>query len=120
MKEGKENTTPAEATKEEIDWANKVKRWKNQYGKVYQIFVSIDGEDGEEEVYGILKTPDMATIKAFRSTYAQDELQAQINYVNDTWIDGDERIKTNPIYFLSFCAKAGKILELRETRLVKL
>ena len=91
--------------------------WKAKYGNVYRILVK-DAEGGDKVCY--LRKPSRQAL-GYASQAAKDNpLKFNEVLLNDSWLDGDEEIKTDDTLFLSVSGKIAELVEVKEAELEKL
>ena len=91
---------------------------KNDWPKDAAYKITIDGTN----LACYLKHPKMDTYRFFlKLTTGKDPdyIQAGELLLNDTWVGGDEQIKTNETYRLAACMKAFEIIEIKAATLEK-
>lgn len=94
-----------QATEEQIT------KWKSKYGNVYQVVVD------DSACY--LKKPNRATI-SHMATMSGNPIRANEVLLNDTWLGGDETIKTDDDKFLGVSTALAGLIEVKEAELKKL
>jgi hypothetical protein len=86
--------------------------WKQQYGDVYKI--TVDGR----ECY--LKSPSRKGLGYASQAGQNNPMKFNEVLLNDCWLGGDEEIKTNDTLFISIGAHLAKIIDVKESEMVKL
>lgn len=87
-----------------------IKGWKEKHGELYQ--VSVEGYSC------ILHKPtrkDLSYISSVKDPIKMSEL-----LLEQTWVAGDEEIKTNDELFMSVVSKMDEIVKFKEAELKKL
>ena len=90
----------------------KISELKAKYGKLIGIKV--------DDRICYLKTPDRK-VMSFAMSFAQtDPLKFAETILNNCFVAGDEEIKTDDVLFLSVTAQLNNLIEIKESKLVKL
>jgi hypothetical protein len=97
-----------EASKEQI------KEWKAKYGDVYCVRFASD------DAACYLKTPGRKALSYASTVGQKDVMRFNEIILNDVWIAGDERIKTDDSLFISIAPKLAELINIKETELEKL
>lgn len=98
-------------TKAEMTIEQKIAKWKEQYGDIYQ--VSVDGHTA------YLKKPTRKALGAAVIGKADPMKYNEILLAN-CWIEGDEEIKKDDALFLGVSAQLAEIIEIKEAEIKKL
>jgi len=91
--------------------ADQVKEWKKKHGDVFEVAV------GNSVCY--LKKPDRK-IMGYVATLAKNPIRANEVLLDNCWLGGDERIKTDDELFLGVSGKLTEIVEVKEAEIKKL
>ena len=120
-----------------------IAKWKELYGKVHELkvpikFMTADGEEFEEEdeaedhaaelaegkkgittesVVAYLKTPSRKIISAATAIGGKDPIKFGELILQNCWLGGDERIKTDDTIFLSANAVIGDLIKIKTASL---
>ncbi len=89
-----------------------IEGWKKQHGAVYKIEV--------EDKVAYLKRPDRKSLAYASSVVSSNPIKFNEIILNGCWLVGDEEIKTDDTLFLSASSKLTDLIEIKESRLVKL
>lgn len=74
--------------------------------------------DGEgNTVYAYLQPPSRAVLSRYMSMAEADPLGANELLLANTWLEGDERIRTDDSMFLGACRAISQIIQVREATL---
>lgn len=88
-----------------------INKWKALHKDVYA--VTVDGS------ICYLKKPTRATI-SHMATLSTNPIRANEVLLNDTWLGGDETIKTDDDKFLGVTSQLATIVEIKEAEIKKL
>jgi hypothetical protein len=114
----KEETTPAagsEKNKDEVT-AKTIGDWKQKFGKVFQIDVSVSGVSKT----GYYKKPDRKIMGAALKFGQNDPMKFNETLATNCWLGGDAEMQTNDDYFLSACQKFGELVQVGEASIKEL
>ncbi len=89
-----------------------IEEWKNKYGSVYKI--EVDGR------IAYLRSPSRKVIGYASSVGQKDPMKFNEMLLNNCWLAGDEKIKTDDSLFMGVAAKLADIIEVKEATLEKL
>ncbi len=102
----KEKQLAGQATPEQIE------AWKQKHGDVFAVTV------GNSVCY--LKRPTRKAISYASVAGKNDPLKFNEVLLNDCWLGGDDRIKSDDTMFISASAKVAELIEVKEAELKKL
>lgn len=102
----KEKQLAGQATPEQIE------AWKQKHGDVFAVTV------GNSVCY--LKRPTRKAISYASVAGKNDPLKFNEVLLNDCWIFGDERIKTDDSLFIGAAGKLAELIEVKEAEIKKL
>lgn len=88
-----------------------INKWKAVHKDVYA--VTVDGS------ICYLKKPNRATM-SHMATLSTNPIRANEVLLNDTWLAGDESIKTDDDKFFGVTSQLAQIIEIKEAELKKL
>lgn len=88
-----------------------INKWKALHKDVYA--VTVDGS------ICYLKKPNRATM-SHMATLSTNPIRANEVLLNDTWLAGDESIKTDDDKFFGVTSQLAQIIEIKEAELKKL
>lgn len=88
-----------------------INKWKAVHKDVYA--VTVDGS------ICYLKKPNRATM-SHMATLSSNPIRANEVLLNDTWLAGDESIKTDDDKFFGVTSQLAQIIEIKEAELKKL
>jgi hypothetical protein len=94
------------------------RRLKKEHGTIYKLEVPTD-EDGGVAV-GYIKKMNRSTLSLVMSKIDSDPIGAMEVLLNTTWLEGDERIKTDDDVFLGACTALQEIVTIRTGSLKKI
>ena len=89
-----------------------IQEWKSKHGDIFRLKIE------DKECY--LKTPDRKTLSYASSTATKDPLKFNEIILKNSWLGGDEEIKTDDALFLSASSKLGELIQIKEATLEKL
>ena len=89
-----------------------IQEWKSKHGDMWRLKIE------DKECY--LKTPDRKTLSYASSTATKDPLKFNEIILKNSWLGGDEEIKTHDSLFLAASSKIAEIIEVKEAELEKL
>jgi hypothetical protein len=89
-----------------------ISMWKNLHGEVFEARI--------EDSVGYLKKPDRATIKAMAACAQSDPIRSSEILLENCWLGGDERIKTDDSKFLAVVGQLSQLVEIKSAELKKL
>lgn len=90
-----------------------IERWKKQYKTVHKLTV--------EDKVAYLHNPDRLTLSLVMNKMAKgDIIGGTENLLANSWLGGDEAIKTDDEYFMGAVAKVGDIISMKNAELEKL
>lgn len=101
-----------ETTKTEMTIEQKIAKWKEQYGDVFQ--VSVDGRTA------YLKKPTRKALGAAAVIGKADPMKYNEILLANCWIEGDEEIKKDDALFLGVSSQLAEIIEIKEAEIKKL
>lgn len=81
-------------------------RLKKQYGRVYEVTVSDEGE----EYVAYFRRPDMSTLSAMTKMAKTDEIQASKILLENCFVGGADEIKTDTALFMAAVGQLSKIV----------
>lgn len=89
-----------------------IEAWKQKHGDVFAVTV------GNSVCY--LKRPTRKAISYASVAGKNDPLKFNEVLLNDCWLGGDDRIKSDDTMFISASAKVAELIEVKEAELKKL
>jgi hypothetical protein len=95
-----------EATPEQIAM------WQARYGTVFVVII--------EDAVCYLHKPDRKVISAAATLGQSDPMRFNEVLIENCWISGDERIKTDNDYFFALVEKAEELLKFKTAEIKKL
>ncbi|MDR1199056.1 MAG: hypothetical protein LBK94_08630 [Prevotellaceae bacterium] len=95
-----------EATKEQIAM------WKAKHGTVFEVII--------DDAVCYLHKPDRNVISAAATLGQNDPMRFNEVLIENCWISGDEKIKTDNDYFFALVEKAEELLRFKTAEIKKL
>lgn len=95
-----------------------IEQWKGKWGEVYMVEVDLD-EEGREVAVGYFRSPDLGVLSLV-SRLSEDQVRAAEALLENLWLGGDERFKTDDKVKLAAFQQLPKLVEVRASRLKKL
>lgn len=95
-----------------------ISQWKQRWGSVTQITVSLD--DAGNKATGYFKKPGLDTISAASPKMENDPIGAGKIVFENCWLGGDEIIKTNDEALFSTILEVNRLFKFRETEVKNL
>lgn len=89
-----------------------IEAWKKQYGKVFELDI--------EDAVGYLRRPTRVELSAATALSANDPVAFNERLLNDCWLGGDERIKTDDEYFFGASPLLAQLVEAKHGELKKI
>lgn len=89
-----------------------IAEWKSKYGDIFKI--EVDGR------VCILKRPDRKTLSYASAVATKDPIKFSEIILNNSWLAGDEEIKTNDRLFMGAGKQLGDLIDIAEATLEKL
>jgi hypothetical protein len=94
------------ATEEQIT------KWKYQHGDVHEVVI--------DDCICYLKKPDRKTLSLATTLGQHDPMKFNEVILENCWIDGDDKIKTDNEYFFAAVEKLTELIQVKEATLKKL
>jgi len=95
-----------------------IKQWKQRWGNVAQITVTIDDEGNKAT--GFFKKPGLDTIAAAATRMGSDPIGSGRIVFENCWLGGDEIIKTNDEALFAIILEVNKLFKYRTTEVKNL
>lgn len=92
-----------------------IESWKKQHGEVYELNIPLEND----KVTCYLRKPDRKTIAYALSVRDTNPLKAKEIVLENCFLAGDERIKTDDELFLSACTVLDEMIVVRVAELKK-
>ena len=89
-----------------------IQEWKKKYGDVYKF--------SNDSGVCYLRRVDRTTMAFAQISSAGNPIRFNEIILENCWLGGDERFKTDDAFFLGISAKLDEIIEMRTTELEKL
>lgn len=93
--------------------AAKIAEWKKQFKQLHKITPDATRPD----IFCIVRHPNMLDIIASSDVGGADDFLTGKSQLIDCWLDGDDRIKTDPELLKAAAVKMGYIFQLKTTRM---
>ncbi len=91
----------------------KIKQWKKEHGSLHKI----TPDPSRPAIFCIVRHPKLNDIVSSSQVGGSDELKIGVCQLNDCWLDGDARIKTDAELQKSAALKMGTLFETYESKL---
>jgi len=93
--------------------AAKIAQWKKEFKQIHKI----TPDQFRPDIFCIVRHPNMLDITSSAKIGGDDDFLTGKSQLMDCWLEGDERIKTDPELLKSAATKMGYIFQLKTTRM---
>lgn len=83
----------------------KIKQWKSEHGEIHKI----TPDPSRPDIFCIVRHPVLMDIVSSSAIGGQDSIKIGISQLNDCWLDGDGRIKSNVELLRAAARRMGTI-----------
>lgn len=90
----------------------KIQEWKKQHGELHKI----TPDPKRPEIFCIVRHPKLIDIVSSSQLGGQDEVKIGELQLNDCWLDGDQRVKTDYELLSAAAKKMGGIFRVYDTK----
>ena len=86
-----------------------IAKWKKEHGVLHKLTVKVPGK---EDAICIVRSPKVSDISQSATLGEGDEFKIGAIQLNNCWIDGDERIKSNLAFLQAAAVQMGRVFEV--------